>query len=380
MNFILNSSQRLAQDMFRRFAESEIRPVAAQMDETESFSMDLLEKMQKQGFFGIPFPKKYGGAGADTMTYALCMEEVSKVDASSGITISVHTSLCCSCIHDYGTEEQKEEFLRPLLDGRKIGCFSLTEPNAGSDAGGLQTGAVREGDWYILSGSKVFTTNSGFADTFIVFAVTDRALGNEGISAFIVEKESPGLSVGSNIPRMGIRAASNCEVSFTNVRVPVKNRLRGEGKGFEIAMRALDGGRIGIGAQAVGIAQGAFNEAIKYVNERKQFGRPINAFQNTRFRLSEMQTKIDAARLLVWRAATTKDEGGDYAAEAAMCKFFASEVANEVTRNCVQLLGGYGYTREYPVERMMRDAKITEIYEGTNEIMKMVIYGSLKAK
>lgn len=380
MDFTLNNSQKLAKDMFRRFAETEIKPIAREMDETEEFSMDLVAKMQKQGFFGIPYSKKYGGSGADTMTYVLCMEEVSKADASTGITISVHTSLCCSCIHDFGTEEQRQKFLRPLVDGSKIGCFGLTEPNAGSDAGGLQTSAVLDGEDYIINGSKVFTTNSGFADTFVVFAVTDKAMGNEGFSAFIIDRNTPGLLVGTNIPRMGIRAASNCEVSFTNVRVPVANRLRKEGVGFEIAMHALDGGRIGIGAQSVGIAQGALNEAIQYVKERKQFGRPISAFQNTRFKLAEMQTKVDAARLLVWQAALLKDNKGDYAVAAAQCKLFASEVANEVTRRCVQLLGGYGYSREYPVERMMRDAKITEIYEGTSEVMKMVIYGSLKAK
>jgi len=380
MDFTLNNSQKLAQDMFRRFAETEIKPIAREMDETEVFSMDLVAKMQKQGFFGIPYPKKYGGAGADTMTYVLCMEEISKADASTGITISVHTSLCCACIHDYGTEEQREKFLRPLVDGHKIGCFALTEPGAGSDAGGLQTTAVPDGDDYIINGAKVFTTNSGFADTMVVFAVTDKAMGNEGFSAFIVDRNTPGISVSANIPRMGIRAASNCEVSFTNVRVPAANILRCEGNGFEIAMHALDGGRIGIGAQAVGIAQGALNEAIQYVKERKQFGRPINAFQNTRFKLAEMQTKVDAARLLVWQAALVKDNKKDYATAAAQCKLFASEVAGDVTRGCVQLLGGYGYSREYPVERMMRDAKITEIYEGTSEVMKMVIYGTLKAK
>lgn len=380
MDFTLNNSQKLAKDMFRRFAETEIKPIAREMDETEVFSMDLVAKMQKQGFFGIPYSKNYGGAGADTMTYVLCMEEVSKADASTGITISVHTSLCCACIHDYGTEAQRQEFLRPLVDGHKIGCFALTEPNAGSDAGGLQTTAVPDGDDFILNGSKVFTTNSGFADTIVVFAVTDKAMGNEGFSAFIVDRHTPGISVSDNIPRMGIRAASNCEVSFTNVRVPAANRLSREGRGFEIAMHALDGGRIGIGAQAVGIAQGALNEALQYVKERKQFGRPINAFQNTRFKLAEMQTNIDAARFLVWQAATLKDNKKDYAACAAQCKLFASNVANDVTRGCVQLLGGYGYSREYPVERMMRDAKITEIYEGTSEVMKMVIYGSLKVK
>ena len=380
MDFKLSKSQQLQKDLFHRFAENEIRPLARDMDETEVYSMELVEKMQKLGFFGIPYSKKYGGGGADTLTYTLCMEEVSKVDASTGITISVHTSLCCACINDFGTEEQKEEFLRPLVSGQKIGCFSLTEPNAGSDASGLQTTAVLDGDEYVINGSKVFTTNSGFADTFVVFAVTDKAMGSDGISAFIVDRNTPGLTVSANIPRMGIRAASNCEVSYENVRVPVKNRLRGEGKGYEIAMHALDGGRIGIGAQAVGIAQGALNEAMKYVKERKQFGRPINAFQNTRFKLAEMQTQVDAARLMVWRAAMMKDNKEDYSAAAAMCKLFASDVANQVTRNCVQLLGGYGYSREYPVERMMRDAKITEIYEGTSEVMKMVIYGSLKVK
>jgi butyryl-CoA dehydrogenase len=267
-----------------------------------------------------------------------------------------------------------------LIDGRKIGCYSLTEPNAGSDAGGVQTSAVLEGDKYVINGAKVFTTNSGFADTFVVFAVTDKAMGTDGISAFIVDAKTPGLTVSPDIPRMGIRAASNCGVAYENVRVPVKSRLGREGVGFEIAMHALDGGRIGIGAQAVGIAQGAWNEAFKYVKERKQFGRPINAFQNTRFKLAEMQTKIDAARLLVWRAALLKDsKDKDYGSAAAMCKLYASEVANDVTRICVQLMGGYGFSREYPVERMMRDAKITEIYEGTSEVMKMVIYGSLKA-
>lgn len=380
MDFKLSKSQQLQRELFHRFAETEIRPLAREMDEKEVYSMELLGKMQGLGFFGIPYSKEYGGDGADTLTYTLCIEEISKVDASSGITISVHTSLCCGCINDYGNEEQKQEFLRPLVDGHKIGCFCLTEPNAGSDAAGLQTSAVLDGDEYIINGSKVFTTNSGFADTFLVFAVTDKAMGSEGFSAFIVDAKTPGLNVSANIPRMGIRAASNCEVSFENVHVPVKNRLQREGMGYEIAMHALEGGRIGIGAQAVGIAQGAINEALKYVKERKQFGKPISSFQNTRFVLSDMQTKVEAARLLVWRAALMKDQKENYASAAAMCKLFASDVANQVTRSCVQLLGGYGYSREYPVERMMRDAKITEIYEGTSEVMKMVIYGSLKVK
>lgn len=378
MDFNLSNTHKLLQDFYQRFAEKEIKPLARKMDEEEKFDLDLLRKMQSVGLFGIPYSKEYGGAGGDTLAYVLCMEEISKIDASSGITISVHTSLCCSCINDFGTEAQKEKYLRPLVDGRKIGCFSLTEPNAGSDAGGQQTSAVLDGDNYLLNGSKVFTTNSGFADIFIIFAVTDKAAGTDGISAFIVEAGTPGLTVGASIPRMGIRASSNCEVAINAVRVPKDNMLRREGEGFEIALKALDGGRIGIGAQSVGIAQGALNEAMHYVRERKQFGKPIAAFQNTKFKIAEMQTKIDAARLLVYRAAISKDAKIDYSDQAAMCKLFGSEVANEVTRVCVQLLGGYGYSREYPVERMMRDAKITEIYEGTSEVMKMVIAGSLK--
>ncbi|MEG1930018.1 MAG: acyl-CoA dehydrogenase [Anaerovorax sp.] len=378
MDFKLSKTHLLQQELFRRFAETEIKPIAEEMDETEIFSMDLVKKLQRYGFFGIPYSKEYGGVGGDYLGYALCMEEVSKIDASTGITISVHTSLACSCIDGYGTEEQKQKFLRPLVDGSKIGCFGLTEPNAGSDAAGQQTKAVLDGDHYIINGTKIFTTNSGFADTFIVFAMTDKSLGTKGISAFVLDKDMPGITVGPNIKRMGIRAASNCEVSYENVRVPVENRLGKEGVGFKIAMKALDGGRIGIAAQSVGIAQGALNEAIKYIKERKQFGKRISSFQNTQFKIAEMQTQIDAARLLTWRAAMTKDAGENYGPHAAMAKLFASATANDVTREAVQLMGGYGYCREYPIERAMRDAKITEIYEGTSEVMKMVISGSMK--
>ncbi len=376
--FKLTKTQLLQQELFRKFAENEIKPIAREMDEKEEYSLELLEKMQKVGMLGIPYGKEYGGAGADVLTYALCMEEVSKVDASTGITISVHTSLCCPCINEFGTEEQKQKFLRPLVDGSKIGCFGLTEPNAGTDASGVQTQAVLDGDHYILNGSKIFTTNSGFADTFIIFALTDKSKGPKGMSAFIVDKEMAGLSIGTNIPRMGIRAASNCEVAIENVRVPKENLLGKEGQGYKIAMTALGGGRIGIGAQSVGIAQGCINETIKYVKERKQFGKKIAQFQNTQFKLAAMQTKVDAARLMVWRAATSKDNHENYAPLAAMCKLFASEVANDVARECVQLFGGYGYSREYPVERALRDAKITEIYEGTSEAMKMIIAGTMK--
>jgi len=378
MDFKLSKTHLLQQELFRRFAENEIKPIAEEMDETEVFDLDLVKKLQRYGLMGIPYSRNYGGVGGDYLGYALCMEEVSKVDASTGITISVHTSLACSCIDGFGTEEQKQKFLRPLVDGSKVGCFGLTEPNAGTDAAGQQTKAVLNGDHYIINGTKIFTTNSGFADTFVVFAMTDKAQGTKGISAFVIDRDMPGVKVGQQIKRMGIRAASNCEVSYENVKVPVENRLGKEGAGFKIAMKALDGGRIGIAAQSVGIAQGALNEAIKYVKERKQFGKRISSFQNTQFKVAELQTMIDAARLMTWRAAVTKDEGGNYGPEAAMAKLFASEMVNDVTRACVQLMGGYGYCREYPVERMMRDAKITEIYEGTSEAMKMVIAGSMK--
>ena len=378
MDFKLSKTHLLQQELFRKFAETEIKPIAEEMDETEVFNMDLVAKLQKYGLMGIPYSKAYGGVGGDYLGYALCMEEISKIDASTGITISVHTSLACSCIDGFGTEEQKQKFLRPLVDGSKVGCFGLTEPNAGTDAGGQQTKAVLDGDNYIINGTKIFTTNSGFADTFVVFAMTDKSAGTKGISAFVIDREMPGVTVGPNIHRMGIRAASNCEVSYENVKVPVENRLGKEGAGFKIAMKALDGGRIGIAAQAVGIAQGALNDAIKYVKERKQFGKRISSFQNTQFKIAELQTHIDAARLMTWRAAITKDEGGNYGPEAAMAKLFASQMANDVCRDCVQLMGGYGYCREYPVERALRDAKITEIYEGTSEAMKMVISGSMK--
>ncbi len=378
MDFKLTKTQVLQQELFRKFAETEIKPIAKDMDESEEYDQGLVAKLQKAGMFGIPYSREYGGQGADVLTYTLAMEEVSKVDASTGITLSVHTSLCCPCINEFGNEAQKQEFLRPLVDGTKVGCFGLTEPGAGTDASGVRTEAIKDGDDYIINGTKIFTTNSGFADTFIVFALTDKSQGPKGMSAFILDRTMPGITVGENIERMGIRAASNCEVAYENVRVPASRLLGKEGQGYKIAMTALAGGRIGIGAQSVGIAQGAIDEAMKYVKERKQFGKTINKFQNTQFKLAECQTKVDAARLMVWRAATAKDNHENFAPLAAMCKLFGSEVANEVTRVCVQLLGGYGYCREYPVERAMRDAKITEIYEGTSEAMKMIISGAMK--
>ena len=378
MDFKLTKTQVLQQELFRKFAETEIKPIAKDMDESEVYDQGLVAKLQKAGMFGIPYSREYGGQGADVLTYTLAMEEVSKVDASTGITLSVHTSLCCPCINEFGSEAQKQEFLRPLVDGTKVGCFGLTEPGAGTDASGVRTEAVKDGDDYIINGTKIFTTNSGFADTFIVFALTDKSLGPKGMSAFILDRTMEGITVGENIERMGIRAASNCEVAYENVRVPASRLLGKEGQGYKIAMTALAGGRIGIGSQSVGIAQGAIDEAMKYVKERKQFGKTINKFQNTQFKLAECQTKVDAARLMVWRAATAKDNHENFAPLAAMCKLFGSEVANDVTRVCVQLLGGYGYCREYPVERAMRDAKITEIYEGTSEAMKMIISGAMK--
>ena len=382
IDFTLDSVHQELQDMYRKFAEERVKPLAHEMDEKEVYDRGLLKEMQDCGFFGIPFSEEYGGVGGDVLSYVLCMEEMSKVDASTGITLSVHTSLCASTIEEFGTEEQKQKWLRPLADGSKIGCFGLTEPGAGSDVAGARTVAVKDGDEYVINGEKIFTTNSGFADTFLVFALTDKSVpAHKGMSAFLVDRNTPGVTVTPDIPRMGIRAASNAAVVYEDVRVPAENLLGGvEGKGFKMAMKALDGGRIGIAAQSVGIAQGAINEAIKYDKERVQFGKTIASFQNTQIKLAEMQTKVDAARLMTWRAAVAKDKGEAYNVYAAMAKLMASDVANEVTRGCVQLLGGYGYAREYTVERFMRDAKITEIYEGTSEVMKMVISGSLNLK
>lgn len=379
VDFKLTNKQLLAKKLFAEFAEKEIKPLSKEMDETEVFDLELLEKMKKIGLMGIPYDKKYGGGGADIMTYAIAMEEISKVDASCGITMSVHNSLCCPCINDFGTEEQKEKYLRPLVNGTWSGCFSLTEPGAGTDASGAKTIAEKteDGKYYILNGQKVFATNGGFADVYVVFALTDKTKGPKGMSAFIVEKGTPGVIVGENIQRMGIRAASNVELAFVDCKIPAENLLGKEGKGYGIAMGALAGGRIGIAAQATGIAQGALNEAIKYSKERKQFGKPLSSFQHTQFQCVEMQTRIDAARFLTWRAAKAKDNHENYTPFSAMAKLYASQVAVEVTRFAVQLMGGYGYSREYPVERMYRDAKITEIYEGTSEAMKMVAGGAV---
>jgi len=379
--FKLDEMHQELRDMFRQIAEDAIAPKASEMDEAEKYDMDLLKTLQEAGLFGIPFAEEYGGQGADVLAYVLAMEEVSKVDASTGITMSVHTSLCAASIEEFGTEEQKQQWLRPLADGSKIGCFGLTEPGAGSDVAGARTVAVKDGDDYIINGEKIFTTNSGFADTFLVFALTDKEVpAAKGMTAFLVDRNTPGIEVTADIPRMGIRAASNAAVVYNNVRVPAANVLGGEGKGFKIAMKALDGGRIGIAAQSVGIAQGALDLTIKYTKERKQFGKTIASFQNSQFKFAEMQTLIDAARLMTWKAAVAKDSKEPYNVLAAEAKLFASDVANQVTRQCVQMFGGYGFAREYVVERFMRDAKITEIYEGTSEVMKMVISGSMNLR
>ncbi|BDE86563.1 MULTISPECIES: acyl-CoA dehydrogenase [Intestinimonas] len=373
MEFKWNDEQQLMQTMFREFVDKELRPIAAELDEQERFPFELIPKMGEIGLLGIPVAEEFGGVGMGTLEYVMAVEEISKACASTGVTISAHTSLCCWPIEHFGTQEQKEKYLPDLATGEKLGAFGLTEPNAGTDAAMQRTTAEDKGDHWLLNGSKVFITNGEVADVYVVFAMTDKAAGNKGISAFLLEKGMEGFSFGSHEKKMGIRASSTCELVFEDVKVPKENLLGELNKGFQIAMMTLDGGRIGIAAQALGIAQGAIDETVKYVKDRVQFGRPISKFQNTQFMLAEMQTRVDAARMLVYRAAAIKDAGEPYSSEAAMAKLFASETAREVTWRAVQLFGGYGYTRDYPVERMMRDAKITEIYEGTSEVQKMVI-------
>ena len=376
----LTEEQLEMQAMFRDFAEKEVAPIAIEIDEEHKFPEENVAKMQELGFFGIPFDEEYGGIGLDTLTYVLCVEELSKACASTGVIVSAHTSLGADCINKFGNEEQKEKFLVPLASGEKLGAFALTEPDAGTDASGQKTVAVKDGDEYVLNGSKIFITNAGYADTYVVFAMTDKTQGTKGISAFIVEKGTPGFDFGSKEDKMGIKASSTMELVFRDCRIPAANLLGEEGKGFKYAMQTLDGGRIGIAAQALGIAEGALNKAIKYVKEREQFGRPIAKFQNTQFKLAEMAIDIESARHLVYKAATLKDAGESYTVAAAEAKLKAARVAMDVTTKAVQLFGGYGYSKEYEVERMMRDAKITEIYEGTSEVMLMVVSGALLNK
>lgn len=380
MDFRMDKEHILLQKMYQEFAEKEVEPIAGEVDETEEAPLETIKKLAKFGFFGIPFPKEYGGQGADYLAYVMAVEELSKKCGTTGVIVSAHTSLGAAPIYENGTEEQKRKYLPDMLSGKKIGAFGLTEPNAGTDASGQQTIAVLDGDEYILNGTKIFITNAGFADIFIVFAMTDKSVGTKGISAFIVEKGTPGFTIGEHEKKMGIRGSSTCELIFENCRIPKENLLGREGRGFGIAMKTLDGGRIGIAAQALGLAEGAIDETVKYTAERKQFGRRISQFQNTQFQLADMKTKTEAAKLLVYQAADAKQNKLPYGHFAAMAKLFASEVSSDVTRRAVQLFGGYGYTRDYPVERMMRDAKITEIYEGTSEVQRMVIAGWMGVK
>lgn len=377
MDFMLTEQQKMMKKLFKEFAENEVKPIAGEIDEEERFPKETVKKMVDCKMMGIPFSREVGGAGADYLSYILAVEELSKVCGTTGVILSAHTSLGTTPIAMFGNDAQKKKYLPDLCTGKKLGAFGLTEPNAGTDAAGQQTTAIKDGDYYVINGSKIFITNAGEADIYIIFAMTDKSQGTRGISAFILEKGTPGFSIGKHEKKLGIRASATCELIFNNVRLHKDDLLGEEGKGFRIAMQTLDGGRIGIAAQALGIAQGAIDETVAYVKARKQFGRSIAKFQNTQFQLADMQTKTDAARLLVYQAAMAKESGQPYTYPAAVAKLFAAEVAMEVTTKAIQLLGGYGYTRDYPLERMFRDAKITEIYEGTSEVQRMVISGQM---
>ena len=361
----------------RAFAEEEIKPIAFMLDQQNEFPDEAIRKLGEMGLMGIPFPAEYGGAGLDALSYAIAVEELARVDGGAGVILSAHVSLGSWPIFAYGTEEQKRKYLVPLAKGEKIGAFGLTEPNAGSDAGGTETTAVLKGDHYVLNGSKIFITNGYVADVFVVFAMTDKSKGTRGISAFIVESSFPGFSVGKHEEKMGLHGSPTAEIVFTDCIVPKENLLGQEGKGFKIAMQTLDGGRIGIAAQALGIAEGAMEEAMAYTKGRVQFGKPISKFQNTQFTFADMAMRSEAGRLLTYQAAVLKGEGKRFTKEAAMAKLFCSEHAMLTTTKALQMFGGYGYTKDYPLERMMRDAKITEIYEGTSEIQRVVISGNI---
>ena len=384
MDFHLTKEQLLVRKMYREFAENEVKPLAAEIDEEERFPMETVEKMAKLGMMGIYFPKEYGGAGGDVLSYAMCVEELAKVCGTTAVIVSAHTSLCAAPIFENGTEEQKMKYLPDLCSGRKIGAFGLTEPGAGTDAQGQQTTAVLDesGENYILNGSKCFITNGNVADTFVIIAVTGKTTDKRGrsmkeISAFIVEKTDKGFSQGKHEKKMGIRGSSTCDLIFEDCVIPKDRMLGKKGEGFKIAMKTLDGGRIGIAAQSLGIAEGALAEAINYTKGRVQFGKPISKFQNTQFTLADMELGCEAGRLLTYQAAIAKGEGKRYTKLAAMAKLFTSEHAMKTTTKVVQLFGGYGYTKDYPVERMMRDAKITEIYEGTSEVQRIVISANM---
>ena len=381
MDFSLSKKHLLAQNLFKEFAENEVKPLAQETDENEAFPVETVKKLGENGFLGIPVPKEYGGQGCDILTYAMCVEELAKVCGTTSVIVSAHTSLCIDPILTYGTKEQIEKYVPDLASGKKLGAFGLTEPGAGTDAQGQQTKAVLDGDEWVLNGSKCFITNGSYADVYIIIAVTGvvekRGRKVKEISSFIVEKGTPGFTFGTKEKKMGIRGSATYELIFQDCRIPKENLLGKQGKGFAIAMHTLDGGRIGIASQALGLAEGALDATIAYVKERKQFGRSIAQFQNTQIVLADLATKVEAAKLLVYKAAMAKQTQKVYSVEAAMAKLYAAEVAMEVTTKCVQLHGGYGYIREYDVERMMRDAKITEIYEGTSEVQRMVISGNI---
>jgi butyryl-CoA dehydrogenase len=377
VDYQLSREQELVRKLVREFANREVKPIAAEIDAQHRFPAETVAKLERYGLTGMIVPKKYGGAGADELAYAIAVEELSRVCATTGVIVSAHNSLALWPLLQFGTEAQKQQFLVPLADGRRLGAFALTEPNAGTDAAGQQTRAVADGDHWVLNGSKIFITNGGHADTYIVFAMTDRAQGTRGISAFVVERPTPGFSIGKIESKMGIRGSSTAELIFQDCRIPKANLLGKPGQGFKIAMSTLDGGRIGIAAQALGIAQGALDESVRYTRQREQFGKPIARQQALQFMMADMETRVQAARHLVYHAAWCKASGRPYGKEAAMAKLFASETAMWVTERAVQLHGGYGYTSDYPVERMMRDAKITEIYEGTSEVQRMVISAAL---
>ncbi|PEE44253.1 acyl-CoA dehydrogenase AcdA [Bacillus pseudomycoides] len=373
MDFKLSEEHEMIRKMVRDFARNEVAPTAAERDEEERFDRALFDQMADLGLTGIPWPEEYGGIGSDYLAYVIAIEELSRVCASTGVTLSAHTSLAGWPIFKFGTEEQKQKFLRPMAEGKKIGAYGLTEPGSGSDAGGMRTTAKRDGDHYILNGSKIFITNGGIADIYVVFALTDPESKQRGTSAFIVESDALGFSVGKKESKLGIRSSPTTEIMFEDCRIPAENLLGEEGQGFKIAMQTLDGGRNGIAAQAVGIAQGALDASVEYARERHQFGKPIAAQQGIGFKLADMATSVEAARLLTYQAAWLESEGLPYGKESAMSKVFAGDTAMKVTTEAVQVFGGYGYTKDYPVERFMRDAKITQIYEGTQEIQRLVI-------
>ncbi|WP_415929331.1 acyl-CoA dehydrogenase [Zhenpiania hominis] len=377
MEFTYSREQQMVKKMLKEFAETEIAPISEEIDEKAEYPYETVAKLGELGVMGMPFPQEYGGAGTDYLTYIMAVEELSKVDASHGVIVQTHNALCCWPIFTYGTEEQKRKYLPDLLSGKKLGAFGLTEPNAGTDAAMQQTTAKDMGDHWLLNGTKIFISGGGIADVYVIMAMTDKSKGNKGISSFIVEKGTPGFSRGKKENKMGIRGSIAAELVFEDCKIPKENLLGQEGKGFKTAMSSLDVGRLGIAAQALGIAQGAFDQTVEYMKQRKQFGRSLNKFQALAFEMAEMKTKIDGARFILYNACNTRDRGLNSTVEAAQAKLACSEVASYVVDKAVQFHGGYGYIKDYPVERMYRDQKITEIYEGTSEVMKMVISGSI---